>query len=84
MKLGVTIPEKEEKIEMCKAVKDWERMLVNEGREKGRAEGRADIILNMLRRNVQPQQIHQMTGLSLEQILKILAAKPAGDVIGWR
>ena len=82
MKLGVTISEKEEKIEMCKAVKDWEKMLVNEGREKGRAEGReegrADIILNMLRRNVLPQQIHQMTGLSLEQILEIAAAKPAG------
>ena len=90
MKLGLTIPEKEEKIEMCKAVKDWKRMLVNEGREMGRAEGRAeglsegraeeraDIILNMLRRNVLPQQIHQMTGLSLKQILEIAAAKPAG------
>lgn len=96
-KLELTIPEKEEKIEMCKAVRDWKRMLVNEGEEKGlkkglrmgreeglskgRAEERADIILNMLSRNVLPQQIHQMTGLSLEQILAIASANPAGQSV---
>ena len=55
---------------MCKAVREWKKMLVNEGVEKG--EG--NVILNMLRRNISPSQIHQMTGISLKRINAIAEA----------
>ena len=69
---------------MCKAVREWKKMLVDEGVEKGlkkgRAEGRAEsegnVIQNMLRRNITPSQIHQMTGISLKRIKAIAEANP--------
>ena len=48
--------------------------LVNEGVEKGRKEGEGNVILNMLRRNISPSQIHQMTGISLKRIKAIAEA----------
>ena len=82
LKLGLTIPKKMRSVRMCKAVREWKKMLVNEGVEKGiakgRAEGRAEgeenVIQNMLRRNISPSQIHQMTGISLKRIKAIAEA----------
>ena len=63
---------------MCKAVREWKKMLVDEGVEKGlkkgRAEGEGNVIQNMLRRNITPSQIHQMTGISLKRIKAIAEA----------
>ena len=63
---------------MCKAVREWKKMLINEGVEKGmkkgRVEGEGIVIQNMLRRNISPSQIHQMTGISLKRIKAIAEA----------
>ena len=73
---------------MCKAVREWRKRLINEGMEKGekrgekrgvtkgRQEGMATIIRSMLQRNASPEQIHQLTGLSLKRILAIASASP--------
>ena len=63
---------------MCKAVREWKKMLVNEGVEKGRKEGRMEgeefVVQNMLCQNISPTQIHQMTGISLKRIKAIAEA----------
>ena len=59
---------------MCKAVREWKKMLVNEGVEKGIAKGEDNVIQNMLRRNISPSQIHQMTGIPLKRIKAIAEA----------
>ena len=45
-----------------------------EGMAMGRQEGMATIIRSMLQRNASPEQIHQLTGLPLKQILDIASA----------
>ncbi len=42
-----------------------------EGRAIGRAEGQAEIILNMLDSGMLPEQISNLTGLSIEEIIKL-------------
>lgn len=84
--LGLIIPENEERVHMCKAVREMRRILRKEGRkegmekgmEKGKAKGMAmgeeKVLLSMLHRNATPEQIHQLTGISLKRILALAAA----------
>ena len=73
--LGLKIPEKEEKVVVCKAVKEMKRFLVHEGEKKGMQKGEDRIILSMLRRKSTPEQIHRLTGVPLNRILAIATAK---------
>ena len=40
----------------------------NEGRYEGRNEGRAEIVLNMLQNKKKPEEVAELTGLSLEEV----------------
>ena len=82
--MEIQIPERKERVTMCKAVREWKKELMEKGEKKGRIEGRIEgrvegednLILNMLRRSSTPQQIHQMTGVPLERILTLANANP--------
>ena len=73
--LGLKIPEKEEKVVVCKAVREMKRFLVHEGEKKGLQKGEDRIILSMLRRKSTPEQVHQLTGVPLDRIIAIATAK---------
>ena len=78
--MEIKIPERKERVIMCKAVREWKKELMEKGEKKGekkgRMEGEDNLILNMLRRSSTPQQIHQMTGVPLERILTLAKAVP--------
>ena len=43
--------------------------------------GEEKVLLSMLRRNATPEQIHQLTGISLKRILALAAANVPSTVI---
>lgn len=51
------------------------RYAYNQGETKGRAEGRAEVLresaAKMLKANLDPAFIHEITGLSIEEILRL-------------
>ncbi len=69
--VNVEIDEKEETVNMCKAVEDMRahdrQQGIEEGREKGRAEGRAENLLANIK------QLMKSLNLSLEQAMDALA-----------
>ena len=52
---------------VCKAVEDMRK----DSREEGIAKGKREIVLNMLTKNLSPEEISDLTGISLERVKQI-------------
>lgn len=85
MMKNITLTEKEDKIDMCKAMDEWYADAVREGkkageelgREKGRTEGRKAIIISMLSKGLSAEEIKSYTNGTDEEIE--CARKEMGD-----
>ena len=75
--LNVELPngEQEEGVDMCQAMmeilKDARDEGMAEGMERGKAEGMESVVTTALKRNLPPEDIQDITGISLEFILAV-------------
>jgi hypothetical protein len=63
----------EEIMALSEAYVVWEQEITNKGRQEGRQEGKIDIALTMLRKNLDLETIADLTGLTIAQIQALQA-----------